>query len=85
MEGVIINFRGSHKTQYDNQMIIKIESINSKEEAQKLVQKKVVWITSSGKEITGVIKKEHGNKGAVRATFEKGLPGQSLGTKVKVV
>ena len=28
--------------------------------------------------------KEHGNKGAVRVKFEKGLPGQAISTKVKI-
>ena len=84
MEGIIVNFRGSHKTQYSNQMIVKVSDIEKKEDAIKLIGKKVIWTTPSGKEIIGNITKEHGNKGAVRVRFEKGLPGQSLGEKVKV-
>ena len=84
MEAIIVNFRGSHKTQYPNHIILKPSNSNSKEEANKLLNKKVTWTTPSGKEITGIVKKEHGNKGAVRAIFEKGLPGQAIGTKVKI-
>tara|TARA_Y100000310_G_C20701467_1_gene830363 strand:- start:8035 stop:8289 length:255 start_codon:yes stop_codon:yes gene_type:complete len=83
MEGTIIHFRGSHKTQYTNHMIIKTQA-STKEEAKDFLNKKVTWTTPSGKEIQGIIKKEHGNKGAVRAIFERGLPGQSIGTKVKI-
>lgn len=84
MEGVIINYRGSHKTQYPNQMVIKVDSIDSKEKANTLIKKTVIWLTPSGKEMKGTITKEHGNKGALRVKFEKGLPGQAIGTKVKI-
>jgi large subunit ribosomal protein L35Ae len=84
MEGLIANFRGSHHTQYENQMIIHAKGVDSKDKAAKLVGKKVVWTSSAGKEIKGEIKAAHGNNGAVRAIFEKGMPGQSLGEKVKI-
>ena len=84
MEGTIVNYRGSHKTQHPNQMVIKVESIDSKEKAKELLKKTVTWVTPTKKEIKGTITKEHGNKGAVRVKFEKGLPGQALGTKVKI-
>ncbi|MFH1376559.1 MAG: 50S ribosomal protein L35ae [Candidatus Woesearchaeota archaeon] len=84
MDGVIINYRGSHKTQYPNQMIVKVEGYDNKEKSKELVKKTVTWVTPSGKEMKGTVMKEHGNKGAVRVKFEKGLPGQAIGTKVKV-
>ena len=84
MEGVVVNFRGSHKTQYTSQMIIKIPEITSKEEAIKLINKKAIWTSPAGKQIIGIIKKEHGNNGALRVRFEKGLPGQAIGKKVKI-
>jgi large subunit ribosomal protein L35Ae len=84
MEGTIVNYRGSHKTQHPNQMIIKVNGIETKEKAKDLLKKTVVWLTPTKKEIKGTITKEHGNKGAVRVKFEKGLPGQAIGTKVNV-
>jgi large subunit ribosomal protein L35Ae len=84
MEGTIVNYRGSHKTQYPNQMIVKVDSITSKEKARDLLKKTVSWTTPTKKIIKGTIMKEHGNKGAVRVKFEKGLPGQAIGTKVKI-
>ena len=84
MEGVIVNFKGSHKTQVGNQMIVQAKGISSKDDAAKLVGKKVVWSSPAGKEIKGEVRSAHGNKGALRVLFEKGMPGQAIGTKVKV-
>lgn len=84
MEGIIVNFRGSYRTKKGNHIIIKLPDISTKEKASELIDKAVSWRTKSGGEIKGLIVKAHGNSGAVRAIFEKGLPGQSLGTKVKV-
>lgn len=84
MEGTIVNFRGGRHTQKNNHMIIQIDSINSIEKAKELIKKQVIWKTPKGNEIKGVISNAHGNKGAVRAIFEKGMPGQSVGKKVEV-
>ena len=83
MEGIIVNYRGSYKTQNPKQMIVKVKGIDTKEKAEKLIGKKVTWKTPTNKEISGEISASHGNKGAVRAIFsEKGLPGQALGRQV---
>ena len=84
MEGIIVNFRGGRHTQKNNHMIIKISSIDSIEKAKKLITKAVIWKTPKGNEIKGIISNTHGNKGALRAIFEKGMPGQSLGKKVEI-
>ena len=83
MKAVIVNFRGSRRTKNFNQIILKINNMN-KDEAKKLINKDVIWKTASGKEIKGRITNVHGNSGAVRAKFERGLPGQSLGTEVEI-
>jgi len=64
-------------------MVIIVEGVNKKEDAQKIVGKKVVYNTGK-KNILGKISSAHGNKGAVRAIFEKGMPGQAIGKKVKI-
>jgi large subunit ribosomal protein L35Ae len=85
MKGTIVNFRSSRHRQYDNQMIIVVEGIDSKEKAGSLVGKKVVYKTESKKEINGKITFAHGNSGAVRAIFETGMPGQSLSKKIDIL
>jgi large subunit ribosomal protein L35Ae len=86
MKGIITNFRGSRRIKTGNQMIVEVEGVDSKEKAEKLIGKAVTW-TSPGKkktEIKGKVSAVHGNKGTVRVLFERGLPGQSLGTEVKI-
>lgn len=84
MEGVIKNFRRGKHTHTMNHMIIYLSNSDSKEKAAKLVGKEVSWKSPAGKEIKGKVAAAHGNKGAVRAIFEKGMPGQSIGTKVEL-
>jgi len=43
-----------------------------------------IWTSSANKQIKGKVSGAHGNKGVVRAIFEKGLPGQAVTTKVEI-
>ncbi|MBN2422606.1 50S ribosomal protein L35ae [Candidatus Woesearchaeota archaeon] len=86
MKGTIASYRRGRKTQNTRQAIIYVEESASKEDATKLVGKNVSWLAPGKKKttITGKITSAHGSKGAVRALFEKGIPGQALGTKVEI-
>ena len=84
MEGIIKNFRRGMHTQKTNHMIVYLSSVDNKEKASKLVGKSAVWKSPAGKEITGKVAAAHGNNGALRVIFEKGMPGQSVGTKVEI-
>lgn len=84
MEGLIVSFRRGAKTQKKHQMIVRVASVNSRDKAQNMLNKNVVWKSVAGKEIKGVISNVHGNNGGLRVQFERGLPGQSLGTKVQI-
>ena len=84
MEGVIKNFRRGRTTQKTNHMIVYLSGISNKEKASGLVGKSVVWKSPKGKEIKGKVSSAHGNKGAVRVIFGKGMPGQSIGQKVMI-
>jgi len=86
MKATIIQFRQGRKTQKARHFLVEIEGSNSREEASKFVSKSVAW-KSTGKEptiINGKIAAAHGNKGIVRAIFEKGLPGQAIGMEVEI-
>ena len=86
MEGVISNYKRGRHTVHPKHCIIVFPNINTRREANKLVGRTVVWTTSTGKDLRGVITRSHGNNGAVRAHFKKaGVPGQALGTKVKII
>ena len=84
MEATIVNFRMARHHTKGNHIILSIEGVNTREKANAFVGKEVVWKTpgSKQKEIHGKIVAAHGNSGALRAIFEKGLPGQALGKKV---
>ncbi len=88
MNGAIVNFRRSRHSQKFTHLIIKPEGVSAKDKAEALVGKDVTWKNPKGKnkiEIKGKIASVHGNKGCVRVIFEKGLPGQALGTKVQIL
>jgi len=87
MKAVIVNFKGGRHTQIGNQMIVKVESVDSREKASKLVGKEMVYACQgkAKKEIKGKVTSAHGNSGAVRVYFEKGMPGQSVGKEIKLV
>ncbi len=85
MKGKILNYRGGRRTQKANQMIIMPEDCTSKEDAAKLLDKKVEWTTPTGKKIEGKVTRIHGRKGTIVATFQKGLPGQSMGPDVYII
>jgi large subunit ribosomal protein L35Ae len=84
-KATILNYRGSRKTRRMNQMLIEIEGADSKTKASAYIGRRVVWKTPSGKLIYGTLTHPHGNRGVLRARFAKGLPGESLGKKAKVV
>jgi large subunit ribosomal protein L35Ae len=82
--GRVIQFRRGRKTISERHFLIEIDGVSNKEQALKFVGKSVVWKSPAGREINGKIAASHGNKGVVRAIFEKGLPGQAVTTKVEV-
>lgn len=85
-QGIIVNYRRGRKTQTTNQMIILVPGVDSREKAQKLVGKEVIYTCEgkTSKQIKGKVTFAHGNSGAVRALFETGMPGQAIGDKIEV-
>ncbi|MBN2251613.1 MAG: 50S ribosomal protein L35ae [Candidatus Altiarchaeota archaeon] len=85
MKGKVANYQGGAHTQQTNKMVVIPEGTENKEDAAKLIGKEVEWTTPSGKKIKGRVSKVHGRKGTVLVKFEKGLPGQALGTEVEIL
>jgi len=82
-KGKVIQFRRGRKTIHKRHFLLDVGASN-REEAKKFVKKIVEWKSPAGKIIKGEISNPHGNKGLVRAIFEKGLPGQAITTEVEV-
>ena len=81
MKGIVIQFRRGRKTTHEKHFLLDLGAKN-REEAKKLAGKEVEWKSPAGKIIKGKISDAHGNKGLVRAIFEKGLPGQAITTDI---
>ena len=84
IKGKVIQFRRGRHTVHEKHFLIEFEGVKTREEAGKLVKKEVEWKSPAGKIIKGKISSAHGNKGVVRAIFEKGLPGQAVTTDVEI-
>ena len=85
MEGTLVNYRRGRRTMRGNQMIVEVEGYDSRAKAAQLIGKHVLWASPAKKEIHGKIVGVHGNSGAVRARFSRGMPGQAIGAKVAIV
>ncbi|MCA9487612.1 MAG: 50S ribosomal protein L35ae [Nanoarchaeota archaeon] len=83
-KGKVVQFRRGRHTIHERHFIIEIPESTNREKAEKFVGKAVEWKSPAGKVIKGKIAAPHGNKGAVRAIFEKGLPGQAVTTEVEI-
>ena len=79
----VIQFRRGLKRIHERHYILDVKA-KSREEASKFVGKEVIWTSPAGKEIKGKISSAHGNKGMVRAIFEKGLPGPAKNTMAEM-
>ena len=84
IKGKVIQFRRGRHTVHERHFLIEVEDIKTRKDAEKLAGKNVEWKSPAGKVIKGKISSAHGNKGVVRAIFEKGLPGQAVTTGVEI-
>jgi ribosomal protein L35AE/L33A len=83
VNGRITNYRTGPKSQTSRECLIEFTGINSVGLACKLVGKKVTWKNDT-KTMSGKIMGAHGKNGMVRARFVHGVPGQAIGTVVKL-
>ena len=86
MSGIISHFRGSRRRKKGNQLIVIVPSVDSADKAKSYVGKSAIWVAPGKNKTTikGKVSATHGNSGALRVIFERGLPGQSLGQEVKI-
>jgi len=84
MKGIIVQFRRSRHVIHERHYLLDL-GLTNREEAKKMTGKEVEWKSSSGKVIKGKISDAHGNKGLVRAIFERGLPGQAITNDINVL
>ncbi len=85
VKALVISFRRGRHTVKTNQVILELPGVKNRRQAAAFVGKKVIYVTEGGKKLKGTITAPHGNKGRVRARFERGVPGQIIGKKVEIV
>ena len=83
MQGTIHSYRRNRHDYYGDQMIVVVDGVENRDQASKLLGKKVVYATGK-KQITGEVRSAHGNSGALRVIFGTGMPGQALGQQVTI-
>jgi large subunit ribosomal protein L35Ae len=83
MKGILVQFRRGRHRIHERHYLLDL-GMKNREEAKKLEGKEVSWKSESGKVIVGKVSSAHGNKGLVRAIFEKGLPGQAMTSEVEL-
>ena len=83
MHGTIHSYRRNRHDYYGDQMIVVVDGMENREQASKLIGKKVIYSTGK-KQIAGEVRSAHGNSGALRVLFETGMPGQALGCQVQI-
>jgi len=82
--GLIIGYRLGSNTQYEKQVLIRVDGINDSNMAAQLIGWRVLYRDNKGNEYHGKIVRVHGNKGVVIAVFKPNLPGQARGGNVDI-
>ncbi|CAN4086628.1 unnamed protein product [Withania somnifera] len=92
VRGTVLGYKRSKSNQYPNTSLIQIEGVNTKEEVNWYLGKRLGYIykaktkknNSHYRCIWGKVCRPHGNSGVVRAKFKSNLPPKSMGAKVRV-
>ena len=79
---MILNYRLGGKTQYPEQCLIKVLGVEASD-AKRMIGSKVGWPVDDPK-IYGKIICVHGRTGTLRVKFNRGVPGQALGSRVRI-
>ena len=94
VNGAILGYQRGLRTQNNSVSLIKIKGVDSKEEVEFYLGKRVAFITKAdvadkyGNKFRvnwGKVCRAHGGNGVVRCRFRRNLPPQSIGGKVRVM
>jgi large subunit ribosomal protein L35Ae len=93
--GAILGYKRGLRNQYNHTSLIKIKGVDSKEDVEFYLGKRVAYITKvstpggkTGSKFRvnwGRVCRGHGSNGVVRCKFARDLPPQSIGGRVRVM
>ena len=82
--GIVIGYRLGSNTQYENQVLLRIDGVKNARQAARFIGWRVLYRDGKGNEYRGRIIRVHGRKGVVVAVFKPNLPGQAQGGNVYI-
>ncbi|OQS53642.1 rpl35a [Ecytonucleospora hepatopenaei] len=86
IKGTFVSHRRGQRRLHPKQAILTIDNVYSKDSAEKYLKNAVLFTYTRPEgevvRIQGRIMAVHGNKGAVRATFERNLNPKAMGQRV---
>jgi large subunit ribosomal protein L35Ae len=92
-KGRITGYQRGKRSQNPSTSLIQIETVNTKEDADFYLGKRIAYVYRARKEVNGSkirviwgrVTRSHGNSGLVRAKFRVNLPPKSFGASVRVM
>jgi large subunit ribosomal protein L35Ae len=84
LTGLVVGYRLGSNTQYENQVLIRIDGVTRDKEAARYIGWRVIYRDSKGNTYRGRIIRTHGGKGVLIAVFKPNLPGQARGGTVYI-
>ncbi|CEL92087.1 unnamed protein product [Vitrella brassicaformis CCMP3155] len=92
-KGVVLGYKRSKVNQDPNSTLLKIQGVNTRDDANWYLGKRVAYVYKAKKmvkgsrfrAIWGKVRRPHGNSGVVRARFTSALPPKSFGAPVRVM
>lgn len=95
VDGGILGYKRGLRNQYNSTSLIKIKGVDSKEDVDFYLGKRVAYITkvntvgsktgSKYRVNWGKVRRAHGSNGVVKCKFARDLPPQSIGGRVRIM